>query len=531
MNEQFTGNNQTQDFPDDDFLDGSALLDEGIPDAMAAENEGSKFAPIARHFEEEGHKAFDDPSYYKTVLAGGETLVQRLHMIFQKLLQTKDPKERTYLRMQIQPVFWEYFGILARQSVLSMPDPKRYLLRFALLHPGVLTPEHRMLFSTIVLENNTNEPVFYLDEWFAGIGRTEIRPSSTDEVRVSRGNTDAHMKELYEKAQGKLEGTKGMIRAKHNERHDAEARLKTRIDSLMVHSAAALFPEVSDRYSDDQRKLFTEIQDLMRIMIRADRDIEVLLRGIELAQSDLDALSGRMPDSNAPKASLDTEAVNGEFQTVRQMCKMTVGRQGNAFPILTSEYYHCQPNGIGTRENVISVLSWIESIDEEVYIRVHRKQSERIVPYVILLPTYGDVGICWEPFERTNKATSRGRIAVPMYPKNLTIAILTAVADFRWQAAKEKASYYWMEEGLTGNYYQWYAKQKLKGEIKRYFIQDYLLWMTKESEGIQKLNKELRGIFWRYMPFSRPVKEKLKDRNLVYQELYQRDQNRALSDL
>jgi hypothetical protein len=54
--------------------------------------------------------------------------------------------------------------------------------------------------------------------------------------------------------------------------------------------------------------------------------------------------------------------------------------------------------------------------------------------------------------------------------------------------------------------------------------------MTKESEGIQKLEKDVRGTFWRYMPFTKAVKEKLKTRNLVYQELYQRDVNRAMSD-
>jgi hypothetical protein len=56
------------------------------------------------------------------------------------------------------------------------------------------------------------------------------------------------------------------------------------------------------------------------------------------------------------------------------------------------------------------------------------------------------------------------------------------------------------------------------------------MWITKESEGVQKLDKDLRGTFWRYMPFTQPVKDKLKDRNLIYQELYQRDKNRAMSD-
>ena len=66
--------------------------------------------------------------------------------------------------------------------------------------------------------------------------------------------------------------------------------------------------------------------------------------------------------------------------------------------------------------------------------------------------------------------------------------------------------------------------------MREFFIQDYVIWLTKESEGIQKLDKEVRAIFWRFMPFSKAVKEKLKDRSYVYQELYQKDVNRSLSD-
>jgi hypothetical protein len=185
---------------------------------------------------------------------------------------------------------------------------------------------------------------------------------------------------------------------------------------------------------------------------------------------------------------------------------------------------------VATRENIVSTLAKIESIDPECFYRVYRNKTNRIAPYVILIPSYGDIGICWEAFDRFNRATSRGRIAIPLYPKNLSIAVLAAVADLRWQVAKEKAAFYWMEEGLTGNYYQWFQARKLKGDIKMAFIADYIVWMTKESEGTQKLDKEMRGIFWRYMPFSQPVREKLKDRSFIYQELYQRDLNRAKSD-
>jgi hypothetical protein len=227
---------------------------------------------------------------------------------------------------------------------------------------------------------------------------------------------------------------------------------------------------------------------------------------------------------------VDIRAVDTEFDTIRQMSKLTIGRQGNHFPIMSKEYFHCTPNDVAFRENVISQLAWVESIDPEAFCRYYKNRSNRIVPYVVLIPSYGDLGICWEPFDRFNRATSRGRIALPMYPKNLSIAILAAVADLRWQNAKEKASYYWMEEGLTGNYYQWFTARKLKGDVKEYFIQDYIVWMTKESEAIQKLDKEVRGIFWRYVPFSKEIKEKLKDRSYTYQDLYQRDINRSLSD-
>jgi hypothetical protein len=513
---------------------GGILPDEDIPDEGAAGNGGgqSGFAPVKNHFEEAGHTVFDDPVYYNTVLSNGGDLVQRLHTVFQKLTQAKDVQDRALFRMQIIPIFWEYMKTLASQNPLSMPGAKKFLLRFAMLHPNLLNANHRKLFSTIIVNNNTNEPVYYLDEWFAGIGQAKINPSSTDETHVVRAHSDAHLRELLAKAQGKLDGSKGFLRAKAQERFESEEYLKNCVDTLTTHAFSPGPDQTQECYSDAQRKLFTEMQNIMKTLLRADREMELMFRDIESARDDIEVISAKMDLASDGKdeGAFDTEVIAGEFLTVRQMVKMTIGRQGNAFPILSGEYFHCLPNGIGTRENVISILSWIESIDPEVFIRTYRKQSGRIVPYVILLPSYGDTGICWEPFEHTNKAASRGRIAVPMYPRNLTVAVLTAVADFRWQAAKEQSSYYWMEEGLTGNYYQWIAKQKLRGDIKRYFIQDYLLWMTKESDGIQKLDKEVRGIFWRYMPFSRPVKERLKTRNLVYQELYQRDLNRAASD-
>ena len=105
-----------------------------------------------------------------------------------------------------------------------------------------------------------------------------------------------------------------------------------------------------------------------------------------------------------------------------------------------------------------------------------------------------------------------------------------AVGDLRWQVAKEKASFDWMSDGLTGRYYQYLEENKMKGDIKQFFIDDYILWITKEANGTQKLPKEVRDIFWRYMPFTQERKDELKMRSLVYLELCKKDYNRSISD-
>jgi hypothetical protein len=487
------------------------------------------FPQITKRFEETPHNFFNDPNYYKTALSNEGEIAQRVHSILQKYLTAKDPKDRSVFRQQFISPFWEYLLNVARKSSGNIAPSKKFLLRFAILHPTFINTETRAFFSKIIVENDLNQPVYYLDEWLKAVGASIIHPSTTDEVRVSSKNTPTKLMQLLEKATGKLDGTKGLLKSRDKERAEIEKILRERIDAIFEHSPLREYDEVSDCLSERQKSAIAEIQNLLKEILKNDHALETCVKDFVTAEADVHVLTDKI-EAEGGAVTVDIGAIDAEFETVRQMAKMTCGRQGNHFPVLTSEYYHCGPNDIGVRENVIAVLAKIESIDAEAYCRIYKNQLNRIAPYVLLIPTYGDYGFCWEPFDRHNRATSRGRIIIPMYPKNLFLAILTAVADLRWQVAKEKASFYWMEEGLTGHYYQWFQSQKLKGDIKEYFIKDYILWMTKESEGIQKLEKDVRGTFWRYMPFTKEVKEKLKTRNLVYQELYQRDVNRAMSD-
>jgi hypothetical protein len=487
------------------------------------------FPAITKRFEEKGHDFFNDPNYYKTALSNEGDIAQRVHSILQKYLTAKDPKDRSVFRQQFITPFWEFLFNVARKATGKLIPPKKFLLRFAILHPTFLNAEVRDFFSKVVTENTLDQPVYYMDEWLYAVGTSKMRPSTTDEVRVSRSNSQSKIQQLLEKANGKYDGARTMVKQKNKERDEIEKILRDRFDAIYERTPLRELTDAYDCLTERQKASIVEIQSLLKDLLKNDHDLEISIRDFVNAEADVQTLTDKL-EAEGGAVAVDIGALDTEFDTIRQMAKMSCGRQGNHFPVLTSEYFHSGPNDVGVRENVLAIFTKVESIDAEAFCRIYKNRLNRIVPYVLLIPTYGDFGFCWEPFDRYNRATSRGRIVIPMYPKNLFLAVLTAIADLRWQVAKEKASFYWMEEGLTGHYYQWFQSLKLKGDIKEFFIKDYIIWITKEAEGIQKLDKDVRGTFWRYMPFTREVKEKLRNRSLVYQELYQRDVNRAMSD-
>lgn len=511
------------------------IFDGGVPRVNLNIKE---FKPIKNFFNDTPSSLFDDPAYYKTALTGEDESAQRLHSVLAKYLRCSDPKDRVVYRQRIRTSWWDLIRSLCiKMNNPGLPLPKRMLLRYGVLLPSLFTPEQKKVFSSAILENRTGEPVFYVDEWFQEINAGHLKLSVTDEVRPSKraensaGSSQEQLRliELQSKNSGKLQSAENYVAMKESERALLETELKSRVDMLCEHQPFIGLEPHKMSYSETQKRLFMEITERLRALSKNDKELSVYLKDYQEAKAVAENLGAKIaqgPDI----VQVDKSDVYTEFETVRQMEKMTVGRQGNQFPILTREFYHCIPQGTGFRENVIDQLAWVESIDPGAFCRIHKNIPNRIVPFVLLVPTYGDSGFCWEPFDRYNRITSRGRIVVPMYPRDLRIAVLTAVADLRWQVAKEKASYYWMEEGITGQYYQWFDRQKIKGDLKAYFISDYILWMTKESEGIQRLDKEVRGIFWRNMPFPDQLREKLRRRSLVYNELYQKDINRSLSD-
>ncbi len=492
------------------------------------------FEPITKYFEDTPNPVFSDPAYYKTALGGEGDTAQRLHQLLVKYLNCQDKKDRTVYRQQIVAAYWNFLRTLAPKMVNTrLPLCKRLAMRYGVVLPSLFSPEQKETFSRAIIDNGTGEPVLYVDEWVREVALGKMKPSQTDEVATRASGPGAEQQRLQAlvgKNSGKLQSAENLVTLKEGQRYNMEQQMRSLVDELCMHEPFFGLEPHTHTYSDSQKKAFSDLLALFRSLQKVDRELISNLNDLKEAKENIEHLNDKMTELPEEAASVSTEEVLNEMTTIRQMAKMTCGRQGNQYPVFTREFFHCTPTGTGFRENVIRELAWIESIDPNCFVRIHKNMPNRIVPFVLLVPTYGDTGFCWEPFDRYNRITSRGRIVVPMYPRDLKIACLTAVADLRWQVAKEKASFDWMSEGLTGNYYQYIDSQKLKGDLKKFFIDDYILWMTKEATGSQKLPKEVRAIFWRFMPFPQELKDKLKKMSLAYQELYQRDINRSMSD-
>ena len=453
------------------------VMDDSDEDAPKAKNSFvpevdlsiREFTEVTHVYNDTPSDWFNNPTYYKTAIAGEGSASQRLHGVLSKYLTCKDIKDRMVYRQQVIMAYWELIRSMAPKMADKNADiTKRLLMRFAVLLPSLFKPEHKELFSKTILDNETNEPVFYLDEWFRAIATHLIKTSTTDEVRQPRKSSTAEgaalqeqqrLMQLQTKNSGKLQSAESLLNVKESERGMLEAELKSRIDAICDHQTVPGCEPHREGYTEMQRKLFSDISGYLKQLSKVDKELTKALNEFKEASEVYNAVTDKI--AMGPEVvNLDTQELETEFETVRQMAKMTCGRQGNQFPIFTREFYHCLPQGTGFRENVVNMLKWVESLDPGAFCRIHKNMSHRIVPYVLLLPTYGDSGFCWEPFDRYNRVTSRGRIVIPMYPRDLKIAVLTAVADLRWHVAKEKASFYWMEEGLTGQYYEWIDKQK-----------------------------------------------------------------------
>ena len=377
-----------------------------------------------------------------------ETCSQTFHKILSKYLNLEDPKERSAMRSKLTTAYWELTESIAKKIHQGLPVPKQMTIRYGAVLPNLISAETRDLLARLIINNNTSEPVHYVDEWLQQISTGYITASTTDEIKPAKLKSSENIRPQIEKQEGQKQALLGLIQRKQASASDYESILVENVRTLSSRQRHPDYSNINDVYSAVHKKAIFDINQAIKDLQRIDKEVTSLFFDLEKNTKILNQLREKA-ERLSEVMHVDTSIIIKEFGSLRQMAKMCVGRQGNHIPVLMKQYFNADQRNIGSRENVINEVANVEKLDPGLFLRTFKRETSRIVPYFILIPCYGERGICWEPFEKYNRGTSRGRVAIPMYSKDLKSAIITALADLRWQVAKEKAQHYWMEEGLT----------------------------------------------------------------------------------
>jgi hypothetical protein len=241
-------------------------------------------------------------------------------------------------------------------------------------------------------------------------------------------------------------------------------------------------------------------------------------------------------EADDPLRKLDYE-INNMLQSTVGVCS---GSRSTAFPILNSCLLRGNPEQfLVSKQKICAVLSDLLKLDYSAFYRETVTKmnepiliEEEVLPYIVLLPSFGTKSMMWQELVGTNKR-SRARIVFPsFFMGDLKRSMAHSVASFRWEVNRSLQGAMWadpVEGGLTGAYYDYVqffrknsklsteAKDKLherirgvRNNMKELFCEDYITWVTYECEGTMKLNNVVRDIFYRNIPFKREIRERLE---------------------
>ncbi|OOC46307.1 hypothetical protein [Thermosipho sp. 1223] len=428
--------------------------------------------------------------YFENLLKGVSKDLAK-EVVSAKIALEKNFNDSTIKRKFIE-VVWKLYEYLCRNITEDYEIEKRLFLRFGLLEPKYLSTSDVQKIRKIPFVEEV-ENVFYVDEWLLAVKNGKINPSSyletIEQPRVLTSNVSSFTKAFEEKI---------------TERNKYEKEVLEIVKNISFEDKP---------YNKAILSLIDQAIERLKKLKQLNREVEILYNQIE------DLEKKQLSDEK-----IENKKEFTEYMVIKQMLNKSVGRLGNRFLVLSSIFL---TNAFMlTKEVLKNKIEEVEKIDYKIFQRSIKGVNIRFLPYFIIVPGYGDYGFCWEPFEGLNFLSGRGRVVIPMFPKNLDIAILRALGDYRWKVSKELSFGHWMEEGLTGEFYNYMLDNKIKERPDEYFLKNYILWILKESKGVQKLEKEVREIFWRYLEFPEDIKIKLSNLSYVYKNLYEKDKRR-----
>ncbi len=263
---------------------------------------------------------------------------------------------------------------------------------------------------------------------------------------------------------------------------------------------------------------------------------------LDLKDSNIKSDKDIPPDYNSGEARLAYEVSAMYEPNVR----LTSGSVGSHFPIFT-KYHVTIPldKCYVTPEIVDKALKEIMAVDYTVFNRevIYKNEAigiksefinRSVSPDFVIVPSIGNKVMMWQDlsiFRGSGSKESRGRITIPIFVTgDLKTFLMEALAAFRWELCKSVLGPDWNNVGIPSltaeytDYTQFFKKskdlsleqkEKIATEFKRFrterdkFANDYILWVKYESEGVQRCNRVVRGIFYRHVPFAKPIRDKV----------------------
>lgn len=411
-----------------------------------------------------------------------------------KELQEKDFQGH---KEEFAEVFWNVYMAVCEGISEDSPAEQRLLIRLGLIDPRYLSKDDLERIKE-TFSKQDSDVFYYVDEWLIAVKSGKIAPSTFEDVIQ-----DTHVQRTFD-----ITWIEKEYERKIFERTIEEDKLRDLTKGVQSKGP----------YSKAVYVIFDEIVKSVGNLRRMDNEIKSLFEMLQNAKDQNQSLRNNALKSDKNK---DKDSISTEPQVVRQMVKKVIGKLGNQYPALISNYMK-DVSKVLSKKVLSDMFEEFKYIDPTTLNRDIRSANVYMPPYIVLVPGYGEVGFCWEPVEGTN-IYGRGRLVVPIFSKKGNEPFFQAFGEYRWKIDKELSFGRWMEEGLTGEYYQYLEKNNYKGSPVDAFVKDYVMWVTKEASGIQKLDKEVRNIFWRYMPFDDSIKEKLSKVSYVYQQLWEKD--------
>ncbi|PJZ57983.1 cyclic nucleotide-binding domain-containing protein [Leptospira barantonii] len=260
------------------------------------------------------------------------------------------------------------------------------------------------------------------------------------------------------------------------------------------------------------------------------------------------------PELDNPETRLKFEFASLYEANVR----LTSGSPATHFPILTK--FHSQmaiDKSYVTKKILEDVVHDLLAVDYSIFHRevIYNNNDlgitkefiqKAVIPDFILVPSIGTKVMMWQDLSVHRGAGSKespGRIVLPIFAQgDLKTMVADALAAFRWELTKSILGAEWNNVGnpsITADYTDYIQffkknkdlsieiKEKLAGDFKRFrndrdiFANDYQLWMKYESDGVQRLNKVVRGIFYRHITFSKQVRDKVS-KTPAFSEIHNR---------